>query len=149
MSTSTTKKVSARERARQAILEKQRAAQERANADQSDLAAIFRAQESVDVAEAKREKAISDARAACEATRLQAEASIASGLVAIANRGTKADELAELTGLSVSDVRRLIKSGKESAQSEVSTAGANDGGQQPEALGTAPDDEGGRTAQAS
>ena len=118
MASSNTSTISARERARAANAARLAEAQERLKKVEDDLVRFFKAQES-------REKIADDARARIERIREETDTKIAdadrSGAAAIADlksRGETVASIAQLTGLTTTEVNKLLRSTKPKQKSE-------------------------------
>lgn len=158
MSSSTTaKKVTARTKARQKIAAQREELVRRQKADEADLADILKALESQDGADDRRSDAIALAKSHYDTAVKKAHADfddavaesevvLGERLAAMRSRGQTVADLAELTELSETDVRRHLKAHKdrsvgESAQprddAPVMPTGptSSESAQPPEALG--------------
>jgi len=122
MASSNTSTISARERARAANAARLAEEQERLKKVEDDLVRFFKAQES-------REKIADDARVRIERIREETDTKLAdadrSGAAAIADlksRGETVASIAQLTGLTTTEVNKLLRSTKPKQKSEKSPA---------------------------
>lgn len=122
MASSHTSTISARDRARAANAARLAEEQERLKKVEDDLVRFFKAQES-------REKISDDARARIERIREETETKIAeadrSGAAAIADlksRGETVASIAQLTGLTTTEVNKFLRSTKPKQKSEKEPA---------------------------
>lgn len=122
MASSNTSTISARERARAANAARLAEEQERLKKVEDDLVRFFKAQES-------REKISDDARVRIERIREETDTKIAdadrSGAAAIADlksRGETVASIAQLTGLTTTEVNKLLRSTKPKQKSEKAPA---------------------------
>lgn len=105
----TAKRVSARELARKKVAAQREAQRKRDKDNENDLAAILHAAGAVPAAEAVRDKAIVAARDKFDRKVEAAHSRIGAALAAMRDRGESIATLAELTELSETEVRRLLK----------------------------------------
>ncbi|QHE73045.1 hypothetical protein [Rhodococcus sp. WAY2] len=116
--TSTANKVSARERARSATSARLAREQERIKQNEDDLAAFFKAQETSEKVESDAETRIARIRDETKTKLVQSESTQALALLALKNRGESVAAIAEMAGLSSSEVNRLLKIARQSAAAE-------------------------------
>ncbi|MFT4398085.1 hypothetical protein ACLTEW_24480 [Gordonia lacunae] len=128
-SSTTTKKVTARTKARQKIAAQREEQARRQRADEADLAEILKALDSQEDAADKRGDALGQAKVHYDAAVEKAHADYAAAvadsetllgqrLAAMRERGQSVGDLADLTELSETDVRRHIKAHKDRDESE-------------------------------
>ncbi len=99
----------ARERARAQLAEKQAAQRAREKANEDDLVAFFTHAEHIDAAAEVRDAAVAAVQRTYDDTVAAAHTAQAARLRAMADRGEKVEDLAELTSLSPTEVRKALK----------------------------------------
>lgn len=137
MSSSTTaKKVTARTKARQKIAAQREELIRRQKADEADLAEILKALDSQDgaadnradalmLAKTQYDAAVAKAHADHDAAVAESEKELGRRLAAMRGRGQSVADLAELTELSETDVRRHLKSHKDRQPDEATPSETN------------------------
>lgn len=135
MSSSTTaKKVTARTKARQKIAAQREELLRRQKADEADLAEILKALDGQDgaadsradslmLAKTQYEAAVAKAHADYDAAVAESEEELGRRLAAMRSRGQSVADLAELTELSETDVRRHLKAHKDRQPDEATPSG--------------------------
>ncbi|WP_331722980.1 hypothetical protein [Nocardia sp. NBC_00511] len=101
--------VVARKTARERMAAVTKANRDREHADAADLAQVLKASSTVARAATRRDTAIADAHQTYLSAASAVEAEQAAALARIKGRGTDESTLAELTGLDVGEVRRLLR----------------------------------------
>lgn len=137
MSSSTTaKKVTARTKARQKIAAQREELIRRQKADEADLAEILKALDAQDgaadnradalmMAKTQYEAAVAKAHADYDAAVAQSEEELGRRLAAMRSRGQSVADLAALTELSETEVRRHLKAHKDRQPDEAAPLGTN------------------------
>jgi hypothetical protein len=118
MPSEATKKISARERARQKLAAQREERRRRDEANEADLIEILKANESRDTAAAKRDAAIAKAEETYRDTVADIEATIGERLTAMKERGETIADIAELAELSPADVRKALTAAKKRTAGE-------------------------------
>lgn len=107
--TSTANKVSARERARSATAARLAEEQARIKQNEDDLAAFFKADENSEKAQADADARIARIREETNEKLLTSDATRASSLAALKSRGESVASIATMTGLTSTEVNKLLK----------------------------------------
>lgn len=123
----TDKKVSARELARKKVAAQRETQRQRDKDNETDLATVIQAGDTVAAAEAVRDKAILAARSKCDDKIAGAHARMGAALTAIRDRGETIAALAELSDLTDGEVRRLIKLHTDTAPNPAGSDSSGEG----------------------
>lgn len=116
MASTRSPQVRARERARAKLAEKLATQRAREKANETDLIEFFRNEELRDEAVSTREAAVAAAQRDYDTTVAAAQQRQAGCLRKLSDRGEKVEDLTALTGLSATEVRKLLKQGPPTAQ---------------------------------
>lgn len=122
MSSTTAKKVSARERARAKVAEQREAQRRRDEANEKDLVAILKAGEVRESAADKRDRAIERAEQVYRDAVADAEATVTERVASMRARGESVAAIAGLTEISEPDVRKHLNAHKKKATAESGSA---------------------------
>ncbi|SUH12169.1 Uncharacterised protein [Rhodococcus erythropolis] len=107
--TSTANKISARERARSATAARLAEEQARIKQNEDDLAAFFKADENSEKAQADADTRIARIREETSEKLLASDATRASSLAALKSRGESVASIVTMTGLTSTEVNKLLK----------------------------------------
>ncbi len=118
-STPRSSQVRTRERARAELAEKLAEQREREKANETDLVEFFRNDELLTEADAARAAAVTAAQRDYDTTLASVQQRQAECLRTLADRGEKVDDLTALTGLSSTEVRKLLKQAPPTPQTKA------------------------------
>lgn len=90
-----------------------------------DLAQFLKAEDTIERARTRRDKAVARAEAQLEESISSVRAKRAAMLAQMNDRGQSASDLADLTGLSASEVRELLREHKANQDAEAETNAAS------------------------
>lgn len=115
-------KISARERARSATAARLAEEQARIKKNEDDLAQFFRADETIEKARAESAQKIERIREETEERVAQSDALRATSVLALKERGETVASIASMTGLTTTELNKLLKIARSAAPRTVSSA---------------------------
>lgn len=124
--TSTANKISARERARSATAARLAEEQARIKQNEDDLAAFFKADENSEKARADADARIARIREETNEKLIASDSTRASSLAALKKRGESVASIATMTGLTSTEVNKLLKVARTGDQLRVKDSAGTD-----------------------
>lgn len=124
--TSTANKISARERARSATAARLAEEQARIKQNEDDLAAFFKADENSEKARADADARIARIREETNEKLIASDSTRASSLAALKKRGESVASIATMTGLTSTEVNKLLKVARTGDQIRVKDSAGTD-----------------------